>query len=194
MALSPEERILISRAVKRDREAFAKLYVQYHEAVLRRILMIVKRRDEAEDIAGEAFLRAWNAVDRFEDRDVSILAWLCKIAERRAYEHMRKSRPAFGLDQISEQASLDDGPEETAERQADAAEVRRALTKLPVVQRQVISQRFLQHLSYDAIGATLGKPVGTVRVIQHRALIAIRLIMKEERLKQEGAAPTGISK
>jgi RNA polymerase sigma-70 factor (ECF subfamily) len=101
MALSPEERILISRAVKRDRDAFAKLYVQYHDSVLRRVMLIVGRREEAEDITGEAFLRAWNAVDRFEDRDVSILAWLCKIAERRAYEHIRKHRPSVDLDHAS---------------------------------------------------------------------------------------------
>jgi RNA polymerase sigma-70 factor (ECF subfamily) len=146
MAISPEERILIARAIKRDREAFAGLYVLYYESVLRRVTAIVKRRDEAEDIAGEAFLRAWNAVDRFEDRDISILAWLCKIAERRAYEHLRKQRPAVGLDQIEVQANPEDGPEAVAERQAEAADVRRAIVKLPYVQREVISQRFLQHL------------------------------------------------
>ena len=190
MSISAEERILISRAIKRDREAFARLYVQYHEPVLRRVMAIVKRWDEAEDIAGEAFLRAWNAVDRFEDRDISILAWLCKIAERRAYEYMRKRRPAVGLDQIEVQTSPEDGPEAVAEREAEAADVRRALVKLPHLQREVISQRFLQHLSYDAIGASLGKPVGTVRVIQHRALVAIRSILREEQAKQEGASPS----
>ena len=190
MTISAEERILISRAVKRDREAFATLYVQYHEPVLRRVMTIVKRRDEAEDIAGEAFLRAWNAVDRFEDRDISILAWLSKIAERRAYEHIRRQRPAIGLDQVEVQTNPDDGPEAVAERQAEAADVRRAIIRLPDVQREVISQRFLQHLSYDAIGASLGKPVGTVRVIQHRALIAIRSILREERSKAGSATPT----
>jgi RNA polymerase sigma-70 factor (ECF subfamily) len=194
MAVSQEERTLISRAIRRDREAFAKLYIQYHEAVLRRTMAIVKRREEAEDITGEAFLRAWNAVDRFEDRDVSILAWLCKIAERRAYEHMRKRRPTIGLDFATPQPSLDESPEDYAERQDEAAAVRRALVKLPEVQRQVIAQRFLDHLSYDDIGAALGKPVGTVRVIQHRALNAIRSILKEERLRHESSVPTGVRK
>jgi RNA polymerase sigma factor (sigma-70 family) len=80
-----------------------------------------------------------------------------------------------------------------AERQAETAAVMNALVKLPELQRQVISKRLLQHLSYDDIGASLGKPVGTVRVIKHRALIAIRSILKEEKLN-EGVSPTPVVK
>ena len=190
MALSPEERTLISRAIRRDREAFAQLYVQYHGAVLRRVLQIVNRRDEAEDITGETFLRAWNAVDRFQERDVSILAWLCKIGERRALEYLRKNRPVVGLEEISLQASQDESPEDIAERKAAAAEVRRALHKLPKAQREVLSQRFLNDLGYDEVAESLGKPAGTIRVIQHRALAALRLIIKEERSNRARSRPS----
>ena len=66
MALSSDERTLIARATKRDPEAFAQLYIQFYEPVLRRVSAIVRDRHDAEDVTSEAFLRAWNAIPRFE--------------------------------------------------------------------------------------------------------------------------------
>jgi len=62
MPLSPEERKLVGRATRRDREAFAQLYVQYHSAVLHRLLTLVGNRHEADDLTSETFLRAWNGI------------------------------------------------------------------------------------------------------------------------------------
>jgi RNA polymerase sigma-70 factor (ECF subfamily) len=181
MAISHEERVLIAHAIKRDHEAFATLYVQYYDAVMRRVTGIVDNREEAADITSEAFLRAWNAISRFEDRDISIQAWLCTIAERLAFKHLKKRRPQVELDNVSLEANSEESPERILELQTEAADVRLALVELPDMQRQVLSKRFLEGLSYDDIGASLGKPVGTVRVIQHRALRALRVIVDARR-------------
>lgn len=195
MALSSEERILIGRAVKRDREAFAELYVRYHPSVMRRVQQIVYQRDEAEDIVGETFLRAWNAVDRFQDRDVSILAWLCRIAENRAFEYMKKKHPHSDLDEVAIQTSQDEGPEEVALRRSEAVDVRQAMVQLPHLQREVLSRRFLGDMDYNQVAESLGKPIGTVRVIQHRALAALRLIMAQDKSGPPSSKPsTGVLK
>jgi RNA polymerase sigma-70 factor (ECF subfamily) len=181
VALSPEERALLGRAIKRDREAFAQLYVQYHEPVLRRVQQIIRQRDEAEDIAGETFLRAWNAVDRFKDRDVSILAWLCRIAENRAFEHLKKRRPTLELDESFHLAALEETPEEVAIRRSEAADVKEAMIQLPHLQREVLSQRFYDGMDYNQVADSLGKPIGTIRVIQHRALAALKSILTQDK-------------
>lgn len=56
------KRKLIGRATRRDREAFAQLYAQYHPAVLHRLLILVGNRHEADDLTSETFLRAWNGI------------------------------------------------------------------------------------------------------------------------------------
>jgi RNA polymerase sigma-70 factor (ECF subfamily) len=177
MAISPEERILIARAVKRDPEAFSQLYVRFYDQVLRRVSTIVRDRYEAEDITSEAFLRAWNAIPRFEVRDVSILAWFCTIAERLAVKHVKNRRSNVPVEDTIFDLSLEATPDVAYEREADAAMVKAALSELPSMQRQVVSMRFLDDLSYDELGLAVGKSVGTVRVIQHRALKALRAIV-----------------
>ena len=177
MALSPEERILIRRATNRDSDAFATLYLRYYTLVLRRVSYLVSSRQEAEDIASEAFLRAWNAIDRFEDRDVPILAWLLTIAQRVALKQLSKRRPNVSLDEISLEADTTESPEESVERRAQADQLRQALIELPDLQRDVLSKRFLEQLSYDEVGLAISKRAGTVRVIQHRALRALRLVL-----------------
>jgi RNA polymerase sigma-70 factor (ECF subfamily) len=190
MAISSEERTLISRAVKRDPDAFAQLYVRFYDQVLRRVSTIVRDRYDAEDITSEAFLRAWNAIPRFEVRDVSILAWFCTIAERLAVKHVKGRRLNVPVEDTLFDLSLDASPDLSYEREADAALIKAALNELPSMQREVVSMRFLEDLSYNELGAATGKSVGTVRVIQHRALKALRAIVTAKQAPQ--AAPVKI--
>jgi RNA polymerase sigma-70 factor, ECF subfamily len=187
LALTREERNLILSAVKRDREAFAKLYVKFYPLVLARVLPITRNRDEAEDFASETFVRAWNAIDRFEARDVSIAAWLCTIAERLALTHVKSRRPSLNFEEVELVASSHESPELVAERKSDSVAVRTALMALPRLQRQVLSQRFLDELSHDDVAVRLARSVGSVRVIQHRALLALRGIMRDR--GRPGSAP-----
>jgi len=186
MALNPEERTLIARAVKRDPEAFSELYVRFYEPVLRRASMIVRERQDAEDVTSEAFLRAWNAIDRFQDRDVSIQAWFVTIAERIAIKQMRGRRPSVDIEDVVLGVAPDTLPEAMMQRTAELETLRSAMEELPPIQREIVAKRFLEDLSYSELGIELGKPVGTVRVIQHRALKALKGILSA---KAERGAP-----
>ena len=177
MPLRFEERILIARAVKRDPEAFSALYVQFYYPVLRRVTTITRSRHDAEDVANEAFLRAWNAIERFQDRDVSILAWLCTIAERLAVKQVRSRRPSIAMDDDFFGAPSETYPDAIVQRNAEVATLQSALKELPTVQREVVLKRYLEGTSYKELALALGKPVGTIRVIQHRALRALRCIL-----------------
>jgi RNA polymerase sigma-70 factor (ECF subfamily) len=175
---SPEEQTLIERAIQRDPEAFAELYVKYHDAVLRRVRRVIGNQQEAFDITSEVFLRAWNTIERYEDRGLPIIAWLGTIGQRLAITYLTKRRWNLTLDQIEFEAHKGDTPEELAERRSVAASLQNAMVELPDLQREVLSRRFMEQLTYDEIGAIIGKRPGTVRVIQHRALRALRLIVQ----------------
>jgi RNA polymerase sigma-70 factor, ECF subfamily len=177
MAPDPDESTLVARAVTRDEEAFAELYFRHHDTVRRRIRRIIGDAQEADDVTSEVFVRAWNAIDRYEDRGLPILAWLCTIAQRLSVNHLRERRRNLTLDEIPQEMHRGDTPEEIAERNWVASGLQQAMVELPDTQREVLSKRFLEQLTFAEIGSSLGKRPATVRVIQHRALRSLRLII-----------------
>jgi RNA polymerase sigma-70 factor (ECF subfamily) len=182
MELSIDERRLIDRAVHREPEAFSELYLRYQPSVLRHIYYVVGDADEASDITSEAFLRAWKAIERFEDRGVSIRAWLVKIAYNLATRHVkrqRRSRAMSDLDMTMLQDEVALSPDEATEKSFELQNLHRAILALPTIQRKVIVLRSLNQMGYDEVGAIIGKSSGAVRVIQHRAIRALRGLLQE---------------
>jgi RNA polymerase sigma-70 factor (ECF subfamily) len=179
MAVSQDELLIVALAIKKDREAFADLWVLYKDRVYQRVASIIKQPDLAEDITSEAFLRAWNAIEKFQPRDVTILAWLCRIAERIAFRELKRRKPTVEIDGLMLEADDAESPEHVAEMNASDRDVIDAMSGLTETQRQVLSRRFIDDLSYDDVSKLLGKSVGSVRLIQHRALKALKLILIE---------------
>jgi RNA polymerase sigma-70 factor (ECF subfamily) len=187
MAVSEEERVLVAVAITKDREAFADLWLLYKDRVYQRVASIIRQPDLAEDITSEAFLRAWNAIEKYEPRDVTILAWLCRIAERVAFRELKRQRPSVEIEGLALEADEAESPEFIAEQEAGKADMLTAINALPETQKLVLSRRFIDDLSYDDVSKVLGKSVGSVRLIQHRALKALKLILIErQRLAGSG--------
>ena len=173
-SMSPEESDLIRRAARKDREAFAELYLRYQPLIRRQLLASLRNAYEADDLTSETFLRAWNAIDRFEDRGISIQNWLSTIAHRLALKHLSRRKPSTSIDDVVLPANSDLSPEASAERVSEVQMLNQALVALPELQREVLSKRFLDELSYEEVASVVGKSKGTVRVIQHRGLKALR--------------------
>jgi RNA polymerase sigma factor (sigma-70 family) len=178
MARSDVEAGLLSRAIKHDRQAFGELYVQYRPPVARYISFLVRNEHEADDLTSETFLRAWNAIGRYEDRGLPVEAWLIKIAHNVTISHLRRPRP-IAVDDLVLPANPRHSPENVAEGLLEVDAVRRAILALPGVQRQVILLRFIENFSYEEVSEIVGKSTGAVRVIQHRALRTMRGLLGE---------------
>jgi RNA polymerase sigma-70 factor (ECF subfamily) len=175
-----DEHLLVERAIGRDAEAFGELYDMHVVRVYRHIYYLVNSVSEAEDLTAQTFLQAWEAVDRYEDRGVPFVSWLLRIAHNLAISHLRSRREGNQLHEgLMDQDSLRN-PEKVTERQADEERVRQAILQLGHEQRQVIILRFVEDLEYPEVAEIVGKSVAAVRVIQHRALCALRKLMKAE--------------
>jgi RNA polymerase sigma-70 factor (ECF subfamily) len=173
------QRSLIQGAVARDAEAFGELYDMHVARVYRHISYLVDSVSEAEDLTGQTFLRAWEAVDRYEDRGVPFVCWLLRIAHNLAVSHLRSQRRG---NQLRERLVDDDSlrnPEKAAEQQADGEQVRQAILRLGRYQRQVIILRFVEDLSHREVAEIVGKSKTAVRVIQHRALRRLRELVRK---------------
>ena len=172
---------LIARAAKGDREAFGVLYERYTFKVFRHVYYLTGDPHTAEDLTAQTFLNALEAIPRYEMRGVPFLAWLLRIAYNLTVNHrkVRKNGTA-PLPEGLEIEGTSYSPEASCEAKADGERVWEGVRRLRGDQRQVIVMRFVDGLSYPDIARVLGKSIGAVRVIQYRALVALRHRLEDD--------------
>ena len=183
-----EERALVDRAIQRDQEAFGALYDMHVSRVYRHVYYMVGNAAEAEDLTAQAFLQAWAAIERYQFRGAPFVSWVMRIAHNLGVSHLRSRKPGTELPEILVDQSREGNPEEVLQRQAEGDRVREAILHLRDEHRRVIILRFVQDLDYGEVAEIVGKSVPAVRVIQHRALNALR---KQMRPSEQESAATG---
>ena len=180
--LETDDDRLITSASAGDKEAFGQLYERYAARVSRHAYFLTGDAVLAEDITAQAFLKAFEAIPRYQARGVPFTAWLLRITCNLVINH-RKAHKNNGHAQLPETLEADGrehSPENSAETKLESERVWREVKRLPNDQRQVIVMRFVDDLGYPDIADILGKSVGAVRVIQFRALANLRHMMAED--------------
>ncbi len=179
---------LVRRVQKGDKAAFDALVLKYQHKVLKLVQRYVRNPAEAEDIAQEAFIKAYRALPAFRG-DSAFYTWLYRIAintAKNALVAARRRPISYDLDlqdssQVHLQARLADT--ETPEGLALTDEIRRtvneAIEALPEDLRTAIVLREVEGLSYEEIANTMECPVGTVRSRIFRAREAIDRSLRE---------------
>ncbi len=167
------ERQLIERAAKRDREAFGRLYSLYIEKIYKYIYYKCSGVEEAEELTSQVFLKAWEAIDRFQWQGYSFGAWLYRIAHNQLIDHYRTHVQTLSLDTFHQYKGEED-THRTVERTLASEQVRRALRHLTHDQQRVVILRFLEGYAVPEIAAIMGKDPAAIRALQHRALVALR--------------------
>ncbi len=168
-----EEQRLVSRAVKRDAAAFGLLYEAYLDRIYRYVYYRVGTTSEAEDLTEQVFLRAWEAIDRYEARGVPFIAWLYRLAHNLVVDHYRARRLVLPLEDIGEAEEPGEDVSEIVENQLDVQELRDALQHLSPEHQQLIVLRFVEGMSHAEVAQITGKTEGATRVVQYRALQAL---------------------
>jgi RNA polymerase sigma-70 factor (ECF subfamily) len=169
-----DERTLVERAIGRDQEAFGALYDRHVVRVYRHLYYLVGNAAEAEDLTAQAFLQAWEAIERYQIRGAPFVSWLLRIAHNVGVSYLRSRKDGLELPEMLVDKSRHGDPEDSLQRQAEVERVREAIMRLREEQRQVILLRFIEDLEYREVAEIVGKSVAAVRVIQHRALNALR--------------------
>jgi len=183
-----DERTLVRRAIARDREAFGVLYDRHVVRVYRHIYYMVGNAAEAEDLSAQAFLQAWEAIHRYQIRGAPFVSWLLRIAHNLGVSYLRSKRESSELPETLIDHSKGNNPEEVVQRLAETDRVKKAIMRLREEQRQVILLRFVEDLEYKEVAEIVGKSVAAVRVIQHRALNALRKQIRQEEQQHQQAS------
>jgi RNA polymerase sigma-70 factor (ECF subfamily) len=167
----------VSRAARGDGIAFSELVNRHYRRAVRIAYGLLKDRDEAEDVAQEAFVQAYVKLATFAG-DSAFYTWLYRIAMNLSLSQRRKRRPVASVDVAKERAGeepMDPGqaPEEGLLQQERVELVQQALLRLGDEHRQILVLREMESCSYDQIGEILEF---TVRSRLFRA----RLQLKEQ--------------
>lgn len=131
---------------------------------------------DPEDATSEVFLGVLRGLGRFEGDEAAFRRWLFTIAHRRLVDDRRRRRwrHVAPIEPV-----VDDHSDAVADR-VDAAHIRRVLDRLRPLQREVLLLRVVAGLSHQEVARILRRPAGTVRVLQHRALNALRRALESE--------------
>jgi len=182
MTQDENDQQLVQRVQAGDQSAFNLLVLKYQHRVLKLVGRFVSDQTEAQDVAQEAFLKAYRALGSFRGES-AFYTWLYRIAINTAKNALvaQKRRPVdFDLDmqdpeQFERQAKLKeaDTPEGVLLTEEIRQVVERAMEQLPEDLRTAIVLRELEGLSYEEIAEAMDCPVGTVRSRIFRAREAI---------------------
>lgn len=172
--LPPDERVLIDRCRGGDAEAFRVLVDRYRDRAYGLALRLLRSAPDAEEVAQDAFVRAWRALPRFRG-DAAFGSWLYRIVWRRAVDRAavlrnRRARETdlSGAEHVASRDAADRGIEGDAERWA------RLLDGLTEAQRAVVTLFYYEDAPVKRIAETLDLPEGTVKTHLSRARAALR--------------------
>ncbi|HUQ77914.1 MAG TPA: sigma-70 family RNA polymerase sigma factor [Patescibacteria group bacterium] len=165
---------LVTEARNGDPWAFGMIFDHYHAAIHRFIASRVNRPTDAEDLTQLVFVKALEALPRYESRGIPFGGWLFRLARNAVIDHARTRHEHANLDTISDRAHGDAGPEEMAAVRQELDAVAAALAGLTDEQREAIELRFFAGLSAREAAEAMGKQEGTVRGLQFRAIAALR--------------------
>jgi len=165
---------LVDEARAGDAWAFGRLFDHFHLPIYRYVASRVRQPSDAEDLTQLVFVKALEALPRYESRGIPFGGWLFRLARNSVIDHVRTSHEHADLAQSADRAGRDAGPDELAETRQEIEAVRAALSTLTDDQRDVIALRFFAGLSAREAAVAMGKQEGTIRGLQFRAIAALR--------------------
>jgi RNA polymerase sigma-70 factor (ECF subfamily) len=164
---------LVAAAAEGDAAAFGGLFDRFQPEIVRYFAIRVRDAELAADLAQQVFLKAWQAIPRYQDRGAPFSAWLYRMAHNQLVDYYRTRRPSMDLDgiEVTDRAPHADERLIASDR---SAELSAALDELSEDHRRVLVLRFIMEKSAREIGEIMGRKEVTIRGLQLRALRALR--------------------
>jgi len=179
---------LVERVQRGDKAAFDLLVVKYQRKIFRLLSRLIRDSAEIEDVAQEAFVKAYRALPNFRG-DSAFYTWLYRIAINTAKNYLvsqGRRAPTSTQSDVEDAETFDDGdhlrdlntPDSMLVTKQVGEAVNRAIDQLPEDLRTAIVLRELEGLSYEEIAESMQCPIGTVRSRIFRAREAIALELR----------------
>lgn len=171
---------LLAAAARRDaagRAAFADLYQSTSAKLFGVALRILKRRDWAEEVLQECFVKIWNHSSTYRADLSAPMTWMTSIVRNRCLDVLRRPNLEDATDDSTVWEGVesgDAGPLEKLERATEAEAILRCLASLDDRQRTAVSIAFFDGLTHTELAEKLGEPLGTVKTWVRRGLLRLK--------------------
>jgi len=190
--MSIGERILLSRLVKRDEDAFNEVVRSYSDRVYNLILRLVGSPSEAEDIAQEVFVTVFKSIESYRG-EAKLSTWILRIAANHAKNRIKylsrrrtsgqELRDGTDATEMADEGKAPvqahfDAPDVVLEAAETEKIMQEAIANLDEEQRLLVVLRDVEELSYDEIVEITGLPEGTVKSRLHRARMALKDLLE----------------
>lgn len=164
--------LLMQRVARGDRAAFEAMYRHTSAKLFGIVLRILKRRELAEEVLQETYVKIWNEARRFDPARASAVTWMVAIARNRALDELRRRQPALLDDTRGVNEPVDPlaSPQRRAESNAALARLLACLDQLKADRRAAVSLAYFDGLSRAELADRLGQPVGTIKTWLHRSV------------------------
>ena len=173
----------IKQVLKGDQNAYADIVNLYQHKLYQICYRMLGNKQEAEDIAQEAFVRAYINLHSY-DQKRKFSTWLYRIATNLCIDRIRKKKPDYyldaevagtdGLDMYSQIAADEKLPEDVVTQMELQDRIQYEISRLPDKYRSVIVLKYIEELSLQEISEILDMPLGTVKTRIHRGREALR--------------------
>ncbi|MBL8120583.1 MAG: sigma-70 family RNA polymerase sigma factor [Anaerolineae bacterium] len=172
------EQHLMVDAARNNQEALHTIYERYFPPVYQFIRLRINDREQARDLAADVFLDLFVALRSSRAPNISLRAWLFRVARNKLYDHYGKSRQ-FPTETLEEwvPASTEDDPESEFFHAIRVDRVRHAMQMLAAEQQEVLILRFGQGLSLQETADLMDRSVSAIKSLQFRAVDTLRSIM-----------------
>ena len=188
----PSDEELVERAKRGDRRAFRMLVDRHKHMVFNVALRMLRNREDAEDAAQEAFLRAFRSIGTFRGQ-AKFSSWLVRIAINVSLSFAERAHAKQTFAEFQDEADEADAhfvdarmnPEEIASRNDFGERIRALVGTLPPRYRAVITLYYLEERSYQEVAEILEIPLGTVKTHLHRAKEHLRKSILEHYHREE---------
>lgn len=181
-----DEKLWLDELKNGEKEAFRKLYDDYHQKVYGTAITMLGNAEDAEDAVQEVFMKIYRKVSSFDGRS-KISTWLYRIAVNICIDHVRRNKRRLNTLTV-EEGSLNKLPENgnEVEKSVTSGEVntitRNAITQLSPKLRTVVVLRDLQGFAHAEIADILGCSKGTVSSRLNRGRLKLRALLKAQGL------------
>lgn len=183
---------LVELARNGDLRAFDELVTRHRERIFAMIKHMIREEAEAWDLSQEVFVKAWNALPRFESK-AKFSTWLYRIAHNAVYDWTRKRKVTGGAEwseEIFERERIDsdsrttpsggESPARSLERMELRNKIEAAMSKLSIDHREAVLLRDVQGLSYQEVADATGATIGTVMSRLFYARQKLQSLLKNE--------------
>ena len=168
-----DERRLIARAQSGDTAAFRDLVERHQARAYTLALRILRSAPDAEEVAQDAFVRAWTALPGFRG-EASFATWVHRIVARRAFDRAQILKNRRAREQAEEKLPEHAAPEAADDDSLRAALLQRLVASLTPAQRAVVTMFYYEGRSVEQVAAILNLPENTVKTHLLRARAALR--------------------